>query len=890
VTLDGVQMSSVRESDVDLRPNVDAIEEFKVLTSAFSAEYGHTGGGVISIQTKGGTNAFHGSAYEFLRDDAFNAANYFKNPVNPEKAPLRQNQFGATFGGPIQKDKTFFFVDYQGQTLRRINEAFAHVPEEPFRNGDFSSILPDNVVYDPETGQPFPGNIIPPSRFSQFGWAIMNAAALPNLPSDYPLGNYFVRQDQSVTQHEGGFRVDHEPSASDHMFLRFRMNNLHLDTADALARPDGPMPGISMEVGDEGRGIQQGGIHDDRNYNAVFSHVHLFGSKVANELRAGFHRYELDVLGHAFKQNLAEKWGLHGVNVSEETSGLPVFYLNAYTSLGGDDFKPLYFRETFWQFNDTLTYSLGRHSLKFGAEYRRRNEDNYYALFPAGAFYFYPQRTTNYTYVGSHELAEVLLGLPFDSFHGRRFSPPVLRDQQFSGFLQDDWKITSALTLNLGMRYEYYTPMYSPSNEVSMFDVDKAQIVKAGVGGESRYIIDPDRNNFAPRVGFAYKINDKTTLRGGFGMFFTPENAKQDDIKFNPPFYLQYVLFDQWMFDELPPPFTDPGPYPTGYETTNIDRRFQRGYAEQYNLAFQRELPGRILFEAAYVGSQAHKLPFVVNINQANPDGTPAPFPDLGPVNVVRPTGDAVYHSGQFKLERRFAQGLFVLANYTWSKSIDTVSSALFRPAVTGGVQNIFDPKQNRGPSDWDVPHRFSLSYVYDIPYKHAKGSGSFAKAVLGDWQVTGIFVARSGSPGTVTSGSKVPGGEARPNVIHDPNLPSSERTPDHWFDTTAFEANIGPDGKPIAGNAGRNIIRGPGYVNFDLGLIKLIPISDRFRLQFRTEIFNLTNTPHFAMPVLKMSDPAFGKITHTRNPINFGSTATSYANRMIQFALKLEF
>jgi hypothetical protein len=876
VTLDGVQMSSVRESDVDLRPNVDAIEEFKVLTSAYSAEYGHTGGGVISIQTKGGTNGFHGSAYEFLRDDAFNAANYFKNPVNPEKAPLRQNQFGATFGGPIRKDKTFFFVDYQGQTLRRINEAFANVPEEPFRRGDFSSILPDNIVYDPETGQPFPGNVIPPERWSSFGWAIMNAAALPNL-TGYPLGNYFVRQPQSVTQHEGGFRVDHALSAADHMFLRFRMNNLHLDTADALARPDGPMPGISMEVGDEGRGIQQGGIHDDRNYNAVLSHVHLFGSKLTNEARVGFHRYELDVLGHAYQQNLAEKWGLKGVNVSDETSGLPVFYLNAYTSLGGDDFKPLYFRETFWQFNDTLSYSLGRHSLKLGLEYRRRNEDNYYALFPAGAFYFYPQRTTNYTYVGSHELAEVLLGLPFNSWHGRRFSPSLLRDQQYSAFLQDDWKITPSLTLNLGMRYEYYTPMYSPTNEVSMFDVDKAQIVEAGQGGESRYIIDPDKNNFAPRVGFAYKINDKTTLRGGFGMFFTPENAKQDDIKFNPPFYLQYALFDQWMFNELPPPFTDPGPYPAGYETTNIDRRYRRGYSEQYNLAFQRELPGGILFEAAYV-------------NQANPDGTPAPFPDLGPVHVVRPIGDAVYHSGQFKLERRFAQGLFVLANYTWSKSIDTVSSALFDSKITGGVQNIFDPKDNRGPSDWDVPHRFSLSYVYDIPFKHAKGSGSLARALLGDWQVTGIFVARSGAPGTVTVGKTIPGGDARPNVLHDPNLPSSERTPEHWFDTTAFVENTGPDGKPLAGNAGRNIIRGPGYVNFDLGLIKLIPINDRFRLQFRTEIFNLTNTPHFAMPVLKMSDPAFGRITHTRNPINFGSTATSYANRMIQFALKLEF
>jgi len=891
VTLDGVQMSSVRESDVDLRPNVDAISEFKVLTSSFSAEYGHTGGGVISIQSKAGTNRYHGSLFEFLRNDAFNAANYFRNPVNPEKAPLKQNQFGGTIGGPIRKDRTFFFADYQGQTLRKINEAFANVPEEPFRRGDFSSILSDNVVYDPQTGLPFPGNVIPKERWSQFGWSILNAAALPNLENN-PLGNYFVRQPQSVDQHEWGLRLDHVLSASDNIFGRFRMSNLHLDTADALARPDGPMPGVSMEVADDGRGIQQGGIHDDRNYNAAFSHNHLFGGKLVNEARAGFHRYELDVLAHAFGKNLAEANGLHGVNVDENSSGLPVFYLNAYTSLGGDDFKPLYFRETFWQFNDTLTWNLRGHSLKFGAEYRRRSEDNYYALFPAAAFYFYPMRTTNYTFVGSHELAEVLLGLPFLSWHGRRFSPPLLRDNQYSAFVQDDWKLTDSLTVNAGVRYEYYTPLFSPTNEVSMFDIDKAQIVIADQGGESRYIINPDRNNFAPRVGFAYKVNDKTTLRGGFGMFFTPENAARDDIKFNPPFYRQYQVFDGWTFDELPPPFVDPGSYPTGYQTYNVDRRFQRGYSRQYNVAVQRELPGGLLAEAAYVHTEGDKLPFSVNINQPRPDGTPAPFPDLGQVGLVQALGNSSYHSGQFKLERRLSQGLFVLATYTWSKSIDTLTSP---SRGAGGVQNIFDPAANRGLSDWDVPHRFALSYVWELPFgegrKWGNDASSVALAVLGNWQMTGIFAARSGSPATVTVGSPIPGGDARPNLLHDPNLSSSERSPDRWFDTTAFSPNYAADGVTLlAGDAGRNIVRGPGYVNLDLGLIKFLPFKGDRRLQFRAEVFNLTNTPHFANPVVRMKDPAFGRITHTRNQINFGSTATSYANRMIQFALKMEF
>jgi hypothetical protein len=234
---------------------------------------------------------------------------------------------------------------------------------------------------------------------------------------------------------------------------------------------------------------------------------------------------------------------------------------------------------------------------------------------------------------------------------------------------------------------------------------------------------------------------------------------------------------------------------------------------------------------------------------------------------------------------------VFVLATYTWSKSIDTLTSP---SRGAGGVQNVFDPQENRGLSDWDVPHRFALSYVWELPYgknrRWGSSAGPLTQAIFGDWQMTGIFAARSGTPANVTVGSPIPGGDARPDLLHDPNLPGSERTPERWFDTTAFEANRASDGSLLPGNAGRNIIRGPGYVNLDLGLIKFIPLRNEMRLQFRTEIFNLTNTPHFANPVVRMSDPAFGRITHTRNAINFGSTATTYASRMIQFALKLEF
>jgi hypothetical protein len=892
VTLDGVQMASVRESDVDLRPSVDAIQEFKVLSSSFSAEYGHTAGGVISIQTKSGTNDYHGSTWEFFRDDALNSSNFFRNPINPKKAPLRQNQFGATLGGPLKRNRTFFFVDYQGHTLSKINEAFAHVPEEAFRRGDFSSLLPGAIVNDPLTGKPFPNNIIPRERFSQFGAALLNAVALPNLPNDYPLGNYFVQQPHEVTGNEGGGRLDHVFTPARRVFGRYRWSYSKTDTADALARPDGPMPGAGGGLGIDSRGIVQGGIHNDRNHNVAASYVEVFGPRLVNDARVGFHRYELDVLGNAHGRNLAEQNGLRGVNDGILYSDLPAIYLNAYTNIGGTDFKPLYFRETFWQFNDTVTLMTGPHTLKVGAEYRQRLEDHYFAIFPAGAFYFYPQRTTNYTYVGSHELAEVLLGLPFSSFRGRRFGPPDLMDRQYSIFIQEDWKPVDRVTVNLGLRYEYYTPFFSPTNEISMFDPDAGRIVIAGRDGVSRSIVNGDTNDFAPRAGVAFVLNPKTTIRGGYGRYYNPENAFRDDIKFNPPFYREYALFDQWMFDELPPPLTDPGPVPAGIQLKGVNKNLRRGETDHFNLAIQRELPHGFLVEAAYVGSRGRKMPFRVNVNQ--PIGSqPKPFPTLKAVAEVRHLGTSRYNSGQFKLEKRFSQGLFMLGSYTWSRSIDTMVSNLDRAAM---AQDVFlDPESNRAVSDWDVPHRFSLSFVYELPYgtgrRYGQDAPAIARALLGAWQVTGIFVARSGMPGTVVlTRDPIEGiGNARPNLIGDPEQPAGQRSPDRWFNTEAFARNI-VDGETLPGNAGRNIIRGPRYVNLDLGLAKYVPVSSGLRAQVRVEVFNVLNRPHFALPVLDMSDPAFGKITHTRNPTNFGSTATSFGSRMIQLGVKLEF
>ncbi|PYV15092.1 MAG: hypothetical protein DMG07_10585, partial [Acidobacteria bacterium] len=808
------------------------------------------------------------------------------------------------------------FADYQGYRLRRINEGFARVPELALREGDFSSLLSQGIgIYDPispggaeqfrdasraTSANPQGLNIIPRSRFNSFGHYLLNAVAPPNLADDFSLGNYFVRQQRRFHQDDAGLRVDRVLSKANTLFARYRWSDSFLDDADSLARPnDGPSPGIGGGYGDEGRGIPQGGTHRDRNNNLVVSDVHVFTPRVVNEARAGFHRYRLDVLAHAFRQNLAENFGLRGVNTGELFSGLPAVYLNAYNNIGTDDFKPLYFRETSVQFSDSLTLQLGRQTLKVGGEFRPRTQDNYYALFPSGAFYFYGVKSSkSESFVGGHELADLLLGYPWYSYHGRRFGSPELEDRQWSAFVQDDWKVTDRLTLNLGLRYEYLSPFFSPSDEMSMFDLADKKLLVAGKDGVSRYIIEPDRNNWAPRAGFAYKLGGRTTLRGGFGVFYDPATAKRDDLKFNPPFYRQYTLDNfygggqTWYLFQNPPDFPDPGPVPKGYEIFSVDRHFRIGYSEQYSLAIQRELPGQVLVEAAYVGSQAHKLPFSLNYNRSAPGGAPKPVPELGPINQVSNVGSMHYNSGQLKMERRFGRGLFFLASYTWSKAIDNVGSSLARAGTNGGVQNVFDVRANRAVADYDIPHRVAFSYVYDLPFGKGRrflaGGRGALDTLAANWQVTGIAIASSGPPGTVVvnTNDAVIGGPVRPNLLHDPNLPPSERTADHWFDASAFAKP--PAGQ--SGNAGRNIIRGPGYRNLDLGLLKSIPIGERTRLQFRAELFNLTNTPHFALPVRAMNDASFGKVTHTRNPLNFGSSATSYANRMIQFALKLEF
>lgn len=374
-------------------------------------------------------------------------------------------------------------------------------------------------------------------------------------------------------------------------------------------------------------------------------------------------------------------------------------------------------------------------------------------------------------------------------------------------------------------------------NQMAMFDLQQAALLTAGQNGVSRYIVDTDKNNWAPRLGFAYQINEKTTVRGGFGMFYDPANAFRDDIKFNPPFYREVLQADNfssvvpsnWHFsDTAPPALPNPASFPTGYDLFNIDRHFRIGYTNQYSLAVQRELPWQTLVEVAYVGSQGHLLPYRINVNQSRPDGTPAPFPTLGQIPVVGNIGDMSYHSAQMKVEKRFSKNLFFLGAYTYSHAIDDVTSS---ELDTNAVQNIFDIRQNRGNSDWDIRHRLAFSYLYNLPFGRGQtflgDLGGVANTILGGWQTSGLLVLSSGQPFTVVDGIKIIGGDARPNLVGDPFASgpgcAQTRTPQCWFNPAAFAMVPDPNDPTAAlpGNEVRNTLRAPPYRNFDLALIK---------------------------------------------------------------------
>ena len=909
---DGIDNNERLTLSIVLRPSVEAVREFKIQTNLFSADQGRNSGATVNVITKSGTNDWHGSAYEFLRNEAFDAKNYFTRPGANTPA-FRQNQFGATFGGRLIKNKLFFFTNYEGYRRRQERVFVNTVPTVEMRRGDFSAV---RDIFDPATlraapgtasgfaRDPFPGRQIPASRFDAVTAKLINAYPLPDRP--VLTNNYTTAPKEKQDWNQGDGRIDWNWNDRNTVFGRYSRQ----DTASTRPSTFAPvtLPGIDKPVS-LGNEDTFAGTSALSAYHDVLSWVRTLSPTFIMEAKMGFNRFHLDFRqeGAEAGAKLGERLGVRNANQGPNSDGIPIFSPAGYTGIGQTRSLPIIRIENTYNPAVNFTKMLGSHTVKFGVDFRRRQVTQYQTNRGNGRFNFGRTFTDDPNNAGStgDAMAAFLLGTANTIEQDFTLVTPSIRIWESNGYVQDDWRASSKLTLNYGIRYEYDTPPTETRNQWTNFDVVTGKLLIAGFNTDAATGIKGDKNNFAPRFGFAYKALPGTVVRGGFGIFYNPAGSesallrRHRQIPFGPinaEDINQFVANPRRVQDGLRPipnlDFATVANNPIG-SFIAIDPNFKSGYAEQFNLQIQQQLKMDMVFKIGYVGNLGRRLDNVYGFNQQVPGpgavGPRRPLFNLAPnvVNVDYNVSDGLssYHSLQSTLERRFRSGLGFLTAYTWSHSIDNVANAF------GGADNGPLPQDrryrnaDRGTSGFDITHRLVHSMNYALPFGKGRRFASGSKAlnlIAGGWDTNVIFTAQSGLPFTPQLANSVSNaGGSRPDRYKVGTI--SNPDPAKWYDTSfgtqASGAAFGTPAIYTFGNSGRNILRGPGRINFDYSLFKDFSPFEAFKLQFRAEAFNLFNTPQFDLPNSSVGSPAAGTITGTvGNP------------RQLQLGLRLSF
>ena len=910
--LDGVDNNAYGTSNQSFSSQVvqsspDAVAEFNVQTNTYSAEFGRSGGAVINASFRSGTNQFHGNLWEYHRNSALNATGFFK-PVGGVKPPLVRNQFGFTFGGPIIRDRTFFFLDYEGFREIQKNLQFSTLPTLSQRNGILS--VP---VRDPLTGTLY--NAGTPIPMTAFARKVLNELPAPNVPGA-TASNFSELVLNRGYNDKFNIKLDHKFNDRLNVFTRVshrKANNF-----------EGPnIPGPS--------GSNQNGIVNILNQQLVGGATYVFANASALEFRLGISRIEAGkkppLTGGP---SMRELYGITGLpDDPMVTGGLTTQTINGINQLGRQATNPQF--QNPFNVNPRVNYSfaLGRHSLKTGYEYLAVNTD-VQDTNPLMGLDTYTGQFSRFDERGNpilgtdgkpatsdnlYNLADFMFGAR-SQYEFANLLVVNMRRRLHYAYLQDDFKLNQRLTLNLGVRYEFATPYYEAQNRLSNYDPATNSIIQAKDGSlYDRALVDPDYNNFAPRIGFAYNLLDKTVLRGGYGIGYVHFNrlGSADLLATNFPQITRANVTQQRPSVSNPrcvgTTFTancfraTQDGYPTGLPNNvvlHIPRDQRSAYIQNWQLSVQRELGSNMLVDVAYVGNHAVKLILLADLNQARPNNpgenlsldARRPIPGFRSISAVLPAAFSNYHALQVKFERRFSKGLYILNSFTWSKAIDNVSQVLEEPGGnTGNPQNLFNLAADRGLSPYDQPFNNTTSFVWDLPF--GKGRAFWGDmpyvldAFVGGWTVTGINTMTSGqvvnfryapSPVTANLPSFIGGVALRPNLVGNPILPKDERTIDRYFNAAALQL---PSVNQPFGSAGRNIARGDSFYQFDFGLQKnfALPfINEGSKLEFRTEFFNLFNKTNFGAPNSTFATAAFGQVRSTTPA------------RQIQFALKLSF
>jgi len=859
--LDGSDNNSTITGIAVVVPSIDAIQEFKVQTSNYSAEFGRAAGAVVNVAIKSGTNQLHGTAYEFLRNEKLDARSFFSQG----RTPLRFNLFGASMGGPIIKNKLFLFGNYEGVRERRTSATSAQVPTEAMRRGDFSG---QPTLYDPLTLDsagnrvPFSGNLIPASRIHPSSAKLLNVYPLPNFAND-PARNFVKDISNPRDRNQFHLRGDYNLSGADQIMARISWTKRE-DINNAI-----------NYNGDLTRNDHQSG---------VAGWTHIFSPNLLNEARFSATGYKFDLLPEGIGTNFASQLGLPQFG-GPEFQRHPAATVTNLAAIGGNSAIPLYRHEYNYQWVDQLSWSKGRHAIKMGIDIRRYGSKNIQPQNSSGFYTFSGAFTAQKGSTYRTGFGDLLLGLPANQriLIPEFFDANRLRNTRINAYVQDDINLSPRLTVNLGLRWERDGAWTEANDRWAYFDYAKGQVVYPKtlqvpftIPYSHRFddvtdIKKPTNRAFAPRVGFAWRPfgGNKTVIRAAYGIFF---NQPLGFVMLNtaltpPPFLLTQTATSGTTSPEL-----QFGVFPGLSPATFIPRNptmftmdpggFTNAYIQQWNFGVHRELVPSVALKLSYVGNKGTHLERRFESNAALPPAAGAiasrrRYPEFQGIILQQSSSFSTYHALQVQLEKQYRNGLSFLSGYTWSKSIDDTSSWSGIGPGDNLPQNPANVAAEKGRSSFDLAHRFTFAYAYDLPFHVSNRALNY---IVGGWQSSGILTLQTGFPTTVLVSGDIPNavaGVTRANVTGSPILPAGERTIDRWFGTGAFSQPA-----PFTfGNSGRNIIEGPGLVSLDFSLLKVFRIAERHSLQFRAEAFNLPNHPGFGLPNTTFANAAFGTI-----------------------------
>jgi len=856
--IDGVDNTGQAIGQYVVNPPQYTIQEFRVMSPTYDAEFGRTAGAQVNVITRSGGNALHGDIYLFLRNSAFDAKNFF-DPPGPIPV-YRRGQFGGDIGGKIRQDKSFFFVAWDGLRSAQGQSATALVPTPQQIQGNFTG---GATIKDPLTGQAFSSNIIPPNRINAIGAALASYYPAPNAANNTLLVSPTSPYDDDVTVG----KWDHIFSSKNRFNVRYAFENINYVQPISRYSPTTNIPGY---------GLINKGVH---NTTTGISDTHTFTPNLVSELRAGWNRWELKYVQQGQDTDYIGKLGIKGVSELPRDWGFPLVQLaGVYSALGPASGYPQSgpFDTTF--VSPTFTWIKRRHTLKFGGDFHHFWSDYIQTSNFRGTYSF----TGAYT---GNPLADLLLGLPATASVGVALNNDaqfLFVTKQLSGFAQDDFRLSPHLTLTFGLRYEYSWPVTELQNRMSNFDLKTGRLVIAGINGTGSALYDTDPKEFAPRFGFSWSpsSNGKWAVRGGYGMFYElPTIAQFLSLRLNVPFLVTKSVIGDGRTITLNNVF-DSATGAVFPALRGFKKDFAAGRVQQFSIGVQHELLPNLVLDAGYVGNRGANLYGQANVNQPPPGpGTVQPrrpYPQYAAINMYEQIFSSQYDALEIRAEKRLSNGMHFLTSYTFSHAYDNNSGA-------GGVntqQNSNDIRSEWGPSAYDISHHFAFSYLYEIPFGRGRtfmtNLTGVSEAILGGWQVNGILQLHTGQPFTpvlATDNSNTGQNSDRPNLMGDPfqsTAACKTRTPVCWANAAAFVVPA----QYTFGTAGRNEVRGPGYQQLDFGLAKNFRFTEQRKLEFRAEAFNLFNHPNFDNP------------SNTLNA-TFGRILTAQAPRQMQFGFR---